>query len=92
MVAPGGAPSLELEREAGRHIERALVQLEAARLVRVGARVLRVGRAARRRPRAVRAATVALRLGGPRREHGRLDGHRLLLYIQTPASDLNPHE
>lgn len=71
--------ALKLEREAGRHVERALVQLEAERLVRVGARELRVGGAARRRPRRLRAAPVALRLGRPRREHRRLDRHRLLL-------------
>ena len=56
------------------------MQLEAERLVGVGACVLRVGGAAGRRARAVRGAAVALRLGGPRREHRGLDRHRLLLY------------
>lgn len=73
--------TLELEREAGRHVERALVQLEAAGIIRVAARVLRVGGAAGRRPRAVRRAPVALRLGRPRRKHGRVYCHWLLLKL-----------
>lgn len=68
--------ALELEREAGRDVERAVLHVEAERVVGVGARV---GGAAGGRLGAVRAAAVALRLGGPRGEHRRLDGRRLLL-------------
>lgn len=77
-----GERALELEREPGRDVERAVLHVEAARLVGVGARVLRVGGAAGGRLGAVRGAAVALRLGGPRREHGRLDRHRVLLRIE----------
>lgn len=78
FVTLGRAP-LELEREPGGHVERALVQLEAERLVRVSARVGRVRRAPCRRPRAVRQPRLAFRLGGPRREHRRVYRHGLLL-------------